>query len=250
MVMPMANRDLRLKAVSRPGRNRFRKTTALPGLLRRQSAQGAVGADLIEPVSEVGHPALDAPLRQARQDKAPPDAKGPECPLDLAIQIGPADSSLHRANALALTADRNCWRNCGPWSLMTNRGLPSFRATVRTRATTSLARGVRRWTRRHSNRREKPSWTADTWMRNHSTCKDSRSMCQTRLIHFGLRRWYGFLPIGRAIASLAGRLGRGGLGSRSTRCTVLRLIWTLARRTCRAIQRVPNSGSGKSRRSS
>jgi hypothetical protein len=87
MVMPPANRDLRLESVSRTDRNRLRKTTTLPCLLGCQPAQGALWADSIEPVFEVVHPPLDAPVRQARQDKAPPDAKGPECSLDLAIQI-------------------------------------------------------------------------------------------------------------------------------------------------------------------
>lgn len=99
MVMPTVDRDLRLKSVSRPDRNWLRKRTALPCLLRGQPAQGAVWTDLIEPVFEVVHPALDAPLCQARQDKAPPDAKGSECPLDLAVQIGRPDSSLHGDDA-------------------------------------------------------------------------------------------------------------------------------------------------------
>jgi hypothetical protein len=102
VVMPPANRDFRLKSVSRADRNRFRKTAALPCLLRRQPAQGAVWADFVEPVLEVIHPAPDAPLRKARQDKPPPSTKGSGYPLDLTVQTGRPDSSLHGDDAHVL----------------------------------------------------------------------------------------------------------------------------------------------------
>jgi len=50
-------------------------------------------------------------------------------------------------------------------NLIPNR-LPNFRTTRRTRATMSLARGVLRKKRRHSSRREKPSWIAATLKRS------------------------------------------------------------------------------------
>ena len=121
--------------------------------------QCTVWTTFVEPGSEIIQPVLDPFLRQARKHQPPPDAKRPECPFDLAVEIGCPDSGLNR--------------------------------------------------------------------------DDGRSMCQTRLIRLGASRWCGFSPRGRAIASLAGRWGRRGLRSRSTRCTVERLSWTLARSTCR-----------------
>ena len=69
MVMPSANLDLRLELVPFADRDRLRKNTALPCLLGCQPVEGAVRADFIEPVFEVINLALDAPLRQARQDQ-------------------------------------------------------------------------------------------------------------------------------------------------------------------------------------
>ncbi|KKK92415.1 hypothetical protein LCGC14_2703180, partial [marine sediment metagenome] len=60
---------------------------ALPRLSGCQVVQGTVRAVFIEPVAKVIEPALDSPLRQACQHQTPPEAKGPERPLDLAVQV-------------------------------------------------------------------------------------------------------------------------------------------------------------------
>ena len=97
--MPTANLDLRLKLISCPDRRRYWQTMALPGLSGCQAVQGTVWAMFGEPVFEDIEPMLDGSLRQARQHQPPPDANGPECPLDFAVEIGCPESGLDRTDS-------------------------------------------------------------------------------------------------------------------------------------------------------
>ena len=95
-VMPAANLDLRMKLVSCSDRNRLRQDLALPRLLGCQAMQGTVRAVFVEPSAEVIQPALDASLREARQDQLPPateGAKPSKRPARISVLCGPATST-------------------------------------------------------------------------------------------------------------------------------------------------------------
>jgi len=96
------NLDLRLELVPYADRNRHRTNTALPCFLGCQPVQGAVRTVFVDPGSEIIEPASDPSPRQARRHQSPPNAKCPECPFDLAVQIRSSDAGLDRDDAQLL----------------------------------------------------------------------------------------------------------------------------------------------------
>ena len=100
--MRAADFDLRLALSPCSDWNRRWQDVALPCFLRCPFVQGAVGAMFVEPGSEVVEPALDASLGQARKHPSPPEAKGPECPFDLAVQIRSSEAGLNGDDACLL----------------------------------------------------------------------------------------------------------------------------------------------------
>ncbi len=64
--------------------------------------QGAVRAVCVVPDAESIEPTLNVPGSQASQGQPPPGSKRPECPLDLAVQVGRPRDTPGRGGITAL----------------------------------------------------------------------------------------------------------------------------------------------------
>ncbi len=100
--MPATDLNLRMKLIPSSDRNGLRQSAAFPCLLGCQAMQGAVRAVFVVPDAESIEPTLNAPGSQASQGQPPPGSKRPECPLDLAVQVGRPRDTPGRGGITAL----------------------------------------------------------------------------------------------------------------------------------------------------